>query len=215
VDDDDDEEEDGRLLGKNYRLISDLQEITFLLLLSLLGPRAAHYPASAEPFVGFGKKPGRVSPRYETPPGTPPPPYGDKVRRRQTLIRLCAAASKDFHRSPAASPTRWLEVERWKKWICFDVEMRDLSAALAGVMQSKCKCLFWLLAWAILSPPRPSAIFAMFIRPQKESFRAGLVVSPGAQARAKREKPSYVKETSASMNVTSCEKCLQRCEGIS
>ncbi len=38
-------------------------------------PYHHHTPASTEPFVGFGKKPGRVSPRYETPPGTPPPPY--------------------------------------------------------------------------------------------------------------------------------------------
>ena len=36
---------------------------------------APHTPAVAEGFVGFGKKPGRISPRYETPPGTPPPPY--------------------------------------------------------------------------------------------------------------------------------------------
>jgi len=52
-------------------------------------PRLApHYPATAEPFVGFGKKPGRVSPRYETPPGTPPPPYGEGVRKKENTNAL-------------------------------------------------------------------------------------------------------------------------------
>lgn len=34
---------------------------------------------SSRAWFGFGRRDGRVSPRYETPPGTPPPPYRDRV----------------------------------------------------------------------------------------------------------------------------------------
>ena len=38
-------------------------------------PGGAGTGGKLESFVGFGRPPGRMSPRYETPPGTPPPPY--------------------------------------------------------------------------------------------------------------------------------------------
>ena len=38
-------------------------------------PGGAGTGGKLESFVGFGRPPGRTSPRYETPPGTPPPPY--------------------------------------------------------------------------------------------------------------------------------------------
>ncbi|XP_059087726.1 uncharacterized protein LOC131884098 isoform X3 [Tigriopus californicus] len=34
---------------------------------------------SSRGWFGFGRRDGRVSPRYETPPGTPPPPYRDRI----------------------------------------------------------------------------------------------------------------------------------------
>ena len=52
-----------------------------LLELALTSGHAAESPGGAgtggklESFVGFGRPPGTTSPRYETPPGTPPPPY--------------------------------------------------------------------------------------------------------------------------------------------
>ena len=53
-------------------------------------PGGAGTGGKLESFVGFGRPPGRMSPRYETPPGTPPPPYfGDnhEVRIRVRFFR--------------------------------------------------------------------------------------------------------------------------------
>ena len=47
-----------------------------------------------ESFVGFGRPPGRMSPRYETPPGTPPPPYfGDN----QEVSEEITIVSEKYH----------------------------------------------------------------------------------------------------------------------
>ena len=50
-------------------------------------PGGAGTGGKLESFVGFGRPPGRMSPRYETPPGTPPPPYfGDNQEVRKLLL---------------------------------------------------------------------------------------------------------------------------------
>ena len=57
------------------------------LLAGSPGAGGAGTGGKLESFVGFGRPPGRMSPRYETPPGTPPPPYfGDDQEVRKLLL---------------------------------------------------------------------------------------------------------------------------------
>ena len=53
-----------------------------------------------ESFVGFGRPPGRMSPRYETPPGTPPPPYFGDNQEVSEEIATFGIVGEKYHVKP-------------------------------------------------------------------------------------------------------------------